>query len=109
MFPVLNLTGFDIEPKWRDHLHMPYTDAVINETIRISNIAFTSLPYESNQPITIGGKEIPANTSIVANLVSLHKSPRHFEEPEKFRPERFLCGSESRKLEHFMPFSRGEL
>lgn len=87
----------------------PYCMAVIYETIRVSNVAFTSLPYTNQQKVTIGGQTIPANTSISVNLVSVNKDPEIFPEPEKFVPDRFLDKEgKLRSIKQFCPFSIGK-
>lgn len=88
----------------------PYCIAVINETLRMSNVAFTSLPYINQQKVIIDGKTIPANTSILVNLVSVNKDPETFENPNKFHPERFMeKNGDLKNIKQFSPFSLGML
>ncbi len=57
----------------------------------------------------LGGYEIPKGTTVMPNLYAVHHDPRHWEEPEKFNPERFLdaSGKLLPKPESWMPFSQG--
>ena len=88
---------------------LPYCMAVIYETLRISNVAFTSLPYINQQDITIEGTNIPANSSIIVNLVSVNKDPQTFPQPNKFIPERFIDkDGKLLNIPEFSPFSIGK-
>lgn len=88
---------------------LPYCNAVINEVLRISNVAFTTLPYRNLHAITVSDLHIPANSPIVINLTSIHQDPDLYPHPDKFKPERFL--DDAGKLvrpKHFLPFSIGK-
>ena len=55
------------------------------------------------------GHVIPKNTHVIPLLHGVHMDPEVWEEPESFRPERFL--TEEGKLHkpaHFMPFAAGQ-
>lgn len=54
-----------------------------------------------NTPITI---PVPKGTDLLINLAALHYNPKYWDEPEVFRPERFL-GNYNRDA--FMPFAAG--
>jgi len=83
--------------------------AVIYETLRISNVAFTSLPYTNQETVTIKETTIPANSSIIVNLVSINKDPVTFPEPEKFLPDRFVDKDGNlQNITQFAPFSIGK-
>lgn len=41
---------------YKDHLGMPYTDAVLLETLRIGNVLSTSLPHTLAKDLTVNGK-----------------------------------------------------
>ncbi|KIM26472.1 hypothetical protein M408DRAFT_193558 [Serendipita vermifera MAFF 305830] len=56
---------------------------------------------EKNTPITV---PIPKGSGIMINVVGLHYNPKYWDEPEVFRPERFL-GDYNRDA--FMPFAAG--
>jgi len=58
--------------------------------------------------ITLDGYTIPAGSQIVPLLYAVHMDPKLWDEPEAFRPSRFLS-SEGKicKPEYFMPFGVG--
>ena len=61
--------------------------------------------------ITIGGYHIPKGTLVGLNLPKVLSDEREWQEPEKFKPERFLDHDGKfvgwNKLHGFMPFGIG--
>ncbi|XP_035208273.1 vitamin D 25-hydroxylase-like [Stegodyphus dumicola] len=59
----------------------------------------------------VGGYDIPKGTEIIANFWAVHYDPEYWEEPEKFKPERFLIEENGKltttKPESYIPFSVG--
>lgn len=66
-----------------------FTTAVIHETLRVRPPA----PLTSRvvaQPFPIGGYLVEPGTRIVVHIVAINRNPRTYEDPNEFRPERFL-------------------
>ena len=63
---------------------------------------------ESTGPFELDGYVFPAGTTIFISPWILHRDPRYFEEPETFRPERWMSNL-ARELPRFayMPFGGG--
>lgn len=57
---------------------------------------------------TLNGFFIPKNTHIIPNLWAIHMDPELWDEPEAFRPERFIVDNKVVKPPYFMPFSVGK-
>lgn len=53
------------------------------------------------------GYRIKKDTVIFLNNLDLSMSEKLWEEPEKFRPERFVSNGRLLKPEHFLPFGGG--
>ncbi|KAG2544671.1 abscisic acid 8'-hydroxylase 3-like [Panicum virgatum] len=67
---------------------MPYTNKVMNETLRRATI----LPWFSRkaaQDFSIDGYDIKKGTSVNLDMVSIHHDPDVFADPERFHPDRF--------------------
>ena len=66
-----------------------------------------------SQELNIKGYRVPKGSIIVSCIWSIHNDPRVFEDPDEFRPERFLRSGEDGELRVFkpdnlIPFSFGE-
>ena len=97
----------DRPPAFADLAHLPYLDAVIKETLRLYPVAwlFSRQPVE---PVSIGGRAFPIGTRVMISPWVMHRDPRWFEEPEAFRPERWLDGLEKRLPRFaYIPFGGG--
>ncbi|XP_024313029.1 abscisic acid 8'-hydroxylase 3 [Brachypodium distachyon] len=74
--------------RWSDMNNMPYTNKVMNETLRRATI----LPWYSRkaaQDFTIDGYQVEKGTSVNLDVVSIHHDATVFADPEKFNPDRF--------------------
>jgi cytochrome P450 len=73
----------------RDEGDDAFRDAVVKETLRLRPV----LPIVLRQlvePMEIGGHLLPAGVSVAPCIYLVHRNPRVYPEPERFRPERFL-------------------
>lgn len=69
---------------------LKYIQAVIKETMRFRPSAPLLLPRESTDRCEINGYEIPAKTRVIVNAFAIGRDPNHWEDPDTFKPERFL-------------------
>ncbi|XP_058193836.1 cytochrome P450 736A117-like [Rhododendron vialii] len=69
---------------------MPYLKAVIKETLRVHPPVPLLVPRESTKDVRIMGYDVAAGTRVVVNAWSIGRDPASWDEPEEFRPERFL-------------------
>ncbi|KAJ6939077.1 abscisic acid 8'-hydroxylase 3-like [Populus alba x Populus x berolinensis] len=70
---------------WSEVNNKPYTNKVINETLRRATI----LPWFSRkaaQDFEIDGYKIKKGWSINLDVVSIHHDPEVFPDPEKWKP-----------------------
>lgn len=83
---------------------LPYLDALINESLRLS----PSLPFavrHASQATQIDGHEIRQGEMVAACMTLTHRRPDIFARPNQFQPERFLENSYSSS--EFYPFGGG--
>jgi cytochrome P450 len=86
---------------------LPYTRAVINETLRLYPPAYVT-GREAIRATTVGGVRIPKRHIVLVSMYTTHRDPRFFPEPDVFLPERWVDGLEKRLPKAaFIPFGLG--
>ncbi|KAK3870138.1 hypothetical protein Pcinc_024594 [Petrolisthes cinctipes] len=94
----------------QDRARLPYTEAVIHESLRKSSLLAVGVPHMATQNTTLGGYIIPKGTSVGCSTVTVHNSCRYWDKPDHFQPERWLDENNkfTSKKEGFIPFSIGK-
>lgn len=82
-------------PSPADFLRLPYLRAVMNEVLRLYPPAYI-MAREVIEPCQLGGYEFAPGTTILFSQWVSHRDPRFFDDPDAFRPERWLDGLENR-------------
>ncbi|RVE42601.1 hypothetical protein evm_012742 [Chilo suppressalis] len=83
---------------------MKYLELVIKESLRL----FPSVPFiqrKISEDTVINGLRIPKDTSIVIDFFNMQRHPSLYDDPLKFRPERFE--NTARNPFTWLPFSAG--
>lgn len=88
---------------------MQYLKAVIKETLRLHPPLPLLLPRKARNDVIINGYHIFAGTVVMVNAWAIGRDPTSWEEPEKFKPERFINSSIDFKGLDFelIPFGAG--
>ena len=94
-------------PSTSDLPNLRYADAVIKESTRLYPPAW-GFGRETLHDCEIGGYRIPRGTQVVVSQWVMHRDERFFEDPETFRPERWLDGSTDGLPKYaYFPFGGG--
>jgi cytochrome P450 len=109
------VVGRDRLPDFSDRGNLPYVNSVLLETLRWKLVAPTGtsdpwdpspvmnmhagLPHCTTADDVFDGYFIPRGTLIIANAWAIMHDPEVFEEPDEFRPERFLRTDAQGQLE----------
>ena len=99
-------------PKIEDKLSMPFTQAVILETLRYHSSLPFAIPHVTKCDSELKGFLIPAGTIVFPNLFGLHHDARYWESPLEFNPNRWLENGkivppDHIKKQRLLPFGAG--
>ncbi|KAF3611150.1 hypothetical protein DY000_02050592 [Brassica cretica] len=91
---------------------LPYLQAVVKETQRFHPAVPLTLRM-SEEDCNVGGFHIPEKTTLVVNVYAVMRDPNVWQNPDEFKPERFIASSSSEQEEErekilkFLPFGSG--
>ncbi|KAF3396027.1 Phenylacetate 2-hydroxylase [Penicillium rolfsii] len=80
---------------------VPYVTALVKETLRFWTVIPICLPRKSTKDIEWNGSTIPAGTTFFMNAWAADYDADHFDQPEKFIPERYLELGEASGTPHY--------
>uniref|UniRef100_A0A1W7HBR3 (+)-piperitol/(+)-sesamin synthase n=1 Tax=Scoparia dulcis TaxID=107240 RepID=A0A1W7HBR3_SCODU len=97
--------GFERLIEEEDLSNLPFLQNIISETYRLFPPAPLLIPHQSSQNCRVGGYDIRRGTMLFVNAWAIHRDPELWEEPERFKPERF----ERKEVEKYklIPFGMG--
>ena len=100
------------QPRMEDKLSMPFTQAVILETLRYHSLAPFAVPHVAKYDSELQGYLIPAGTMVFPNVWMLHHDDRYWVNPWEFKPHRWLEGGKVLPPDHIkkqrvFPFGAG--
>jgi cytochrome P450 len=81
-----------------------YMRAVVNETLRVRPVVPVVARLLS-EDLQVGGYDLPRGTRVFPSIYLTNRNPRVYEDPEEFRPERFL--GEAPETFSWIPFGGG--
>ncbi|CAN1245182.1 Cytochrome P450 736A117, partial [Linum grandiflorum] len=109
-YEIRTITGNERRNVTEDDIkQMRYLKAVLKESLRL-HLPFPLLtPRESSRDVRVLGYDVPAKTRVIINAWAIARDPMIWEEPEEFRPERFLESSIDFRGRDFelIPFGAG--
>ncbi|XP_057329953.1 probable cytochrome P450 305a1 [Microplitis mediator] len=77
-------------PQLNDRPMLPFMEAVIAESQRLRLVVPIIGPRRALKKTNLNGYKIPENSCILMNIYSIHMDPEIFQNPQLFKPERFL-------------------
>ncbi|XP_057974944.1 cytochrome P450 81C13-like [Malania oleifera] len=86
---------------------LPYLQCVVKETLRLYPAAPLLLPHFSSSDCTLEGYKIPRKTILLVNAWALHRDPKVWDEPTKFKPVRFEAVEGKKEGFKFVAFGVG--
>ncbi|MDX1696493.1 MAG: cytochrome P450, partial [Ketobacteraceae bacterium] len=95
------------EPAFEDLNKLEYVSAIIKEVLRLNPTAWV-ITRAASEDQELGNAHIRKGEMVLFTPYTLHRNPKYWDEPEVFRPERFL--DESSKTRHrfaYIPFGGG--
>ncbi|KMZ74076.1 hypothetical protein ZOSMA_135G00050 [Zostera marina] len=89
---------------------MSYMQNVIKETLRLHPPVPLLAPHECREKCQINDYDVEEKTSILVNAWAIGRDPNKWENPEVFKPERFMGNPIDFKGSHFdlIPFGSGK-
>lgn len=93
------------EPDAGDVDRLPWTRAVLSESMRLCPPAWT-IERDAVADDDVAGAEVTAGSTVAISPYLLHRNPDLWPDPEGFRPERFL-GEQDRPRHAYLPFGGG--
>ncbi|PSR93413.1 (S)-N-methylcoclaurine 3'-hydroxylase [Actinidia chinensis var. chinensis] len=92
-----------------DLSRLPYLEACLKETLRLHPPGPLLLPHRAMETCEMMGYTIPKDSQILVNMWAIARDPKIWDDPLKFKPERFLSSG----LDYmganfaFIPFGSG--
>jgi cytochrome P450 len=87
-----SVVGLSRLPCFSDREELPYTRAFIKEIQRWHPLVPLGIPRVADRDERLAGYHIPKGSIILPNHWSMHLDGDTFNQPEEFRPERWLLG-----------------
>ena len=84
----------------------PFTKNVIEESLRLYPPAYF-IDRVNIEEDEFNGMKIPKNSSLLFSLLEIHTNPKYWDEPQKFKPERFSKANANQFSGHYFPFGAG--
>ncbi|KAI0548664.1 cytochrome P450 [Xylaria curta] len=95
-------------PTWADLERLPFLQAIIKESLRLSYGVMHRLPRVSpDVPIRYKEYEIPVSVPVGMSAYLMHSDPLTYPSPDEFIPERWIGEIDPAMHRSFVPFCRG--
>ncbi|KAK9712229.1 Cytochrome P450 [Popillia japonica] len=104
------VVGRERLPTLHDRPNMPYMEGIVYESIRMFIGRGLGIPHRALKDTTLCGYTIPKDTMVIPNFYGILQGNEFgWDDPEKFRPERFIENGKIIPLpDNFIPFGLGK-
>ncbi|MEV0155843.1 cytochrome P450 [Micromonospora sp. NPDC050686] len=97
----------DRRPGYSDLSRLPYTNALIQEAMRLYPPVWL-LPRIAVHEDVVGGYRVPAGADVLISPYTLHRDSRFWDRPDRFDPDRFAPGASTDRPRYaYIPFGAG--
>jgi cytochrome P450 len=98
----------DREPTAADYSGLAYTRAVVQETMRLYPPIWGMIRVATEADV-IDGVAITPGDRVVLFAYGAHHNPKYWDEPEAFKPERWMDGAAKKQVKYsYLPFGGGK-
>ena len=87
---LTRVVGEDRCPTFKDITNLPYIRACVKEILRICPVPTWAIKHYTDNEVVYKHYRIPKGTVVLANTTFMHHDPSRYDEPDRFKPERFL-------------------
>uniref|UniRef100_A0A5B6Z7V8 Uncharacterized protein n=2 Tax=Davidia involucrata TaxID=16924 RepID=A0A5B6Z7V8_DAVIN len=93
----------------KDMPNLPYTEAIVKETMRLHPVAPMLVPRLAREDCKVAGYDIQQGTRVLVNVWTIGRDPALWDKPNEFCPERFIGKAIDVKGQDFelLPFGSG--
>jgi cytochrome P450 len=96
------------DPEWNEVQQLTYTKMVIQETMRLFPPIWALIRIAAGDD-DIQGHKIKAGDKVVILAYVMHHSPKYWDNPETFDPERFAPERAKKRVKYsYLPFAAGK-
>jgi cytochrome P450 len=96
------------DPTLNDLKQLPYTEQVINESMRLFPPAWSLMVRQAKEELQFGDTRVPQGSLLLIPMWVVHRNPSVFPDPLRFDPDRFEGDWRSRFPKYaFFPFGGG--
>jgi len=108
LFIEAKFTFNNRSPLLEDLKVMPYTEKVINESMRLYPPAWSLMVRQAKEPLQLGDTLLPKGSLLLIPMWIVHRNPNIYPDPLRFDPERFDGEWRKRIPKYaFFPFGGG--
>ncbi|KAK9082888.1 hypothetical protein Scep_029359 [Stephania cephalantha] len=106
---VNTVVGMNREVRESDLASLPYLHACMKETLRLHPPVTFLLPHRATETCQVMNYTVPKGCQLMVNTYAIGRDPKTWDEPLRFKPERFVNSEVDYQGNdfHYIPFGAG--